>query len=129
MGGSNPTVARFFREKYWQIICVRCFFYVTKILLVSFSKHCKALAFLGSCHVTSSWQEVNENLKFLRFLVHISKKFQYFLWNLYGSKVLSSSVADIKSLLISALVSLETRLKVPILTIFDDFWHFSSCLF
>ena len=32
----------------------------------------------------------------------------------------------IKSLLLSALVSLERRLKVPILAIFDAFWHFSS---
>ena len=37
--------------------------------------------------------------------------------------------ADIKSLLISFLVSLETMLKVPILAIFDDFLHFSSCPF
>ena len=37
--------------------------------------------------------------------------------------------ADIKSLLISALVSLETGLKVTILAIFEDFWHFSSCPF
>ena len=29
-----------------------------------------------------------------------------------------------KKLLVSALVSLEKRLKVPILAIFDDFWHF-----
>ena len=37
--------------------------------------------------------------------------------------------ADIKSLLIDALVRLETRLKVPVLAIFDDFWHFSNCPF
>ena len=38
--------------------------------------------------------------------------------------------ADIKSLLISALISLKMRLKVPIFwSIFDDFWHFSSCPF
>ena len=38
-------------------------------------------------------------------------------------------VADIKSLLIKAVVGLETRLKVLILAIFDDFWHISSCQF
>ena len=35
----------------------------------------------------------------------------------------------IKSLLISALVGLETRLKVSILAIFDDFCRFWSCPF
>ena len=38
-------------------------------------------------------------------------------------------VINIKSLIMGALVTLETRLKVPILAIFDDFGHFLSCLF
>ena len=57
---------------------------VTKILLASFQKKFKAVAALESCHVTSSRQGVNENLRFSRFLEHIS-------WNFHGSKILSFS--------------------------------------
>ena len=52
----------------------------------------------------------------------------YFLLNLHSSKILSNSCGR-HHLLWSGLVSLESRLKVPILAIFDDFWHFSSCPF
>ena len=34
---------------------------------------------------------------------------------------------NIKSFTMASLITLETRLKVPILAIFDDFGHFSSC--
>ena len=54
------------------------FVYVNKILLANFLKKFMALAALGSCHVTSSRQGVNENLQFSRFLEHISESFQYF---------------------------------------------------
>ena len=36
---------------------------------------------------------------------------------------------NIKILIKGALVTLGTRLKVPILATFDDLGHFSSCLF
>ena len=84
---------------------------LSKFYWPTFKRIVKALASLVSFHVTYSRQGVNENLQFLRFLEHTSESFQYFL-------VQSS---DIKSLLISALVSLVTRLKVPILAIF---WRF-----
>ena len=42
-----------------------------KFYWLTFKNNFKALVFLGSCHVTSSWQEVNENLQFSRFLKHI----------------------------------------------------------
>ena len=38
-------------------------------------------------------------------------------------------VININILIMGALMTLETRLKVPILDVFDDFGHFSSCLF
>ena len=38
-------------------------------------------------------------------------------------------VINIKILIMGALGSLETRLKVPIFAIFDDFGHFLSSLF
>ena len=69
--------------------------------------------------MTSSRQGVNENLRFSRFLEHISREFSIFFHEIFlvarSHQVLA---ADIKSLFLSPLVSLETRLKVPILEIF-----------
>ena len=41
----------------------------------------------------------------------------------------NAAVINIKILLMGALVNLETRLKVPILTVFDNFGHFPGFLF
>ena len=46
-----------------------------KFYYLTFKKIFKTLAVLGSCHVTSSRQGVNENLWFSRFLEHISGSF------------------------------------------------------
>ena len=73
----KSPVARFFCEKYRQIICIWIFGYVTKIQMAIIEKF-KPLATLGSCHVTTSRQGVNKNLRFFRFLEHISESFQYF---------------------------------------------------
>ena len=77
------------------------------------TKNFKALAALGSCHLTSSRQWVNENLQFSRLLERISDSFQYFSREIFmvarSYRVLAT---DIKNLLVSDLVSLETRLKV-----------------
>ena len=57
-GGSNPLLQDFFAKNIGKLY---------------------ALASLGSCHVTSSRQGVNENLQFSRFLKHVSEKFRYFI--------------------------------------------------
>ena len=70
-----------------------------------------AAAALGSCHMTSNQQGLNKIRRFLRFFGHISLKFY------------QVCAEDIKSLITSAPVTLETRHKVPI---WVNFWHFSS---
>ena len=58
------------------------------------------------------------------FGVYLSE-FLIFLHEIFfGSKILPSSCDNIKILIMGALVTLETRLKVSILAIFDGF-----CLF
>ena len=79
-----------------------------------------ALAALGSCHVTSSRQEVNENLQFSKFLEH-TKEFSIFFREIYIVARSYQATADIKNLLISAQVSQKTRFKVPT---FANFWRF-----
>ena len=70
-----------------------------------------------------------KSMIFKVFGVYLSE-FVIFLHEIFfGSKTLPSSCDKIKILIKSALVTLGTRLKVPILAIFDDFGHFSSCLF
>ena len=64
-----------------------------------------ALAALGSCHVTSSRAYLREFLIFFHEIYMVASSYQRL-------------AANIKRLLISALVSLETRLKVLILDIF-----------
>ena len=65
------------------------------------------LTALGSCHVTSSRQGVNDLKERSIFFHEIYMVASYY-------QVLA---ADIKSLLISALTSLETRVQVPIFVI------------
>ena len=89
----------------------------------------KALASLESCHVTSSRQGVNKYLQFTRFRAYV-REFSIFFHEFYmvarSYRVLATNITI---LLENALVSLETSLKVPNLASFEDFWHFSSCLF
>ena len=126
-GCSNPSIARFSHEIYRQILCIWFFVYVTKILLANFQKKSKALAAIGSCHVTSSRQGAFAIFEVLRAYL---KEFSIFFREICMiARSYQALAADIKSLVISILVSLETRLKVLILAIFDDFWHFSSSLF
>ena len=57
-----------------------------------------ALAALGSCHVTSSRQEVNDNLQFSKFLDH-TKEFSIFFREIYMvARSYQALAADIKSL-------------------------------
>ena len=68
-------------------------------------------------------------MTFKVFGVYLSE-FLIFLHEIFFcSKILPSSCEKHQILIIGALVTLGTRLKVPILAIFDDFGHFSSCLF
>ena len=79
--------------------------------------------------MTSSRQGVDENLRFSKFLEPISE-FSIFFHEIFmvarSDRILAT---HINSLLICALVGLETRLKVSILTIFDDFGRFWRCRF
>ena len=84
---------------------------------LTFRKICKALASLGSCHVTSFQQGLNKNLQFLRFLQHISNSFQYFSWKLWY-KDLINFLQQRSKVCLSTLASLEAWLKAPILAIF-----------
>ena len=56
------------------------------------------------------------------------KDFSLFFHEIFiDSKILIPVLAaEIKSLIVSVLVTLETRLKVPILPIFDEWWRFLS---
>ena len=62
-----------------------------------------ALAALGSCHVTSSRQGVNENLQFSRFVGHIYREFSIFFHVIYlVGRPYRVLAANIKKLRISA---------------------------
>ena len=78
-----------------------------------------SLASLRSCHVTSARQGLNDCLAIFEDFRAYLKEFSIFSHEIYMvARSYQILAADIKSLLISALVSLETRLKVPILAIF-----------
>ena len=77
-GGFHPPVAGFFREKHWKLYAYDFLGLLLKFYSLTLKKKFMALAALGSCHVTSSQQGVNENLQLSRFLEHISVSFQYF---------------------------------------------------
>ena len=65
-----------------------------------------ALAILESCHVTSSRQEVNE-MRFLEQVSVVTRSYRFL-------------AVYMKSLIVSALITLEVRIRGPILEIFDD---------
>ena len=67
--------------------------------------------------------------EFLNFGVYLNE-FLIFLHEIF-LVVRSYRVLDIniKFLIMGALFTLKTRLKDPFLPFFDDFGHFSSCLF
>ena len=79
----------------------------------------KALAGPGSYHVTPSQQGGNRKFVIFEVFRAYLREFSIFFHEIFmiarSHQVLA---ADIKSLYISTLVSLETRLKVPILAIF-----------
>ena len=79
------------------------------------------LAALGSCHVTSSRQGVIENFQFSRFLEHISEFSKFFREIYMLARSYRALAENINNLLISALVSVEARIKVPIFAIFVFF--------
>ena len=120
----HPPVARFFREKYRHFICIWFFDLVTKILFANFYKN---------FHGSSGPRELSRDLfstvgkrKFAIFEVfraHLSE-FSILFHEIYMvARSYQVLAADIKRWLISALVGLETRLKVPILAIF---WRFMA---
>ena len=121
-GGSTPPVARFFREKYRHFICIWFFDLVTKILLANFKKKIQDSS--GPRELSRDLFSTGGKWKFAIFEVFRAylREFSIFFHEIFmvarSHRVLA---ADIKSLLISALVSLETRIKVPILAIF---WRF-----
>ena len=58
------------------------------------------------------------------------REFSIFFREIYKvARSYQTFATDIKSLLITALVSMETMLKILIFAIFDDFLHFSICPF
>ena len=74
-----------------------------------------ALAAPGSCQVTSSRQGVNEIFENFEVFRAYLKEFSIFLRDIYMvARSYRDLAVHIKSLLISTLVSLETRLKVLI---------------
>ena len=75
---NTPLLQDFFVKNIGKFYAYDFLAMVIKILLAKFRKISKALAALWSCHVTSSGQGVNENLRFSKFSEHISKCFQYF---------------------------------------------------
>ena len=71
-----------------------------------------------------------KSMIFKVFGVYISASFWYFFMKSF--LVLRSYwflVINIKSVIMGALVTLETRLKVPILAVFDDLVHFWAVYF
>ena len=64
-----------------------------------------------------------------RGFVRISRRFFYIFLEIFcDSNILSTCIFF--SLIMVAPLTLEERLKFPILAIFlNDYWHFSSCLF
>ena len=93
---------------------------LTKLYWLPFKKTFKALASLESCQLSRDLflSGVDEKVQFSRFLEHILE-FSIFFHEIYMVERSYQVLAlDIKSLLLSAPVSLETRLKVPILDIF-----------
>ena len=118
--GRSPS-CKIFSWKNRQIICIWFLVLVIRILLVKFDKKFLALVALGSYfHVTFPQQRVNKNWRVSRFLEHVSFSFYFFSWNLYISKILSTSCGQ-NQLIISTEVILETKLKI---SIFAIFWHY-----
>ena len=125
-GGGNskhPAIAR------RQIQCIWYFNLAFEILLANFEKfQCS-----GSHRKLSHdlfLTGVKNNLWFSRFFKHIAESFNSFFMKLVLiSRSYRIRTIDIKVLITSSLVILETRLKVPILVIFDDFWRFASSSF
>ena len=113
MGWKQRHVAGFFCQNYMHMI----FEIAIKTLLANFQTNFMALAALGSCHVT---ERGKRNLAIFEVLrAYLRESLTFFIARSY--RVL---VVDIKGLIISVLVTLETRIIVPILAICDDFWHF-----
>ena len=125
-GWFQPPVARFFfSQKYRQIVSVWLFAYGSKILLPNFFKKVKGSSFPRklSRELFSRWGK--RKFAILEVFRAYLRKFSIFFHEIFmvarSNRVLA---ADIKSLLISTLGSLETRLKVTIFAIFWRFWAF-----
>ena len=129
-GMFTPPCCKIFLEKYWQILCILFVGHVNKVLLAKSQKKLQG----SSCPRELSC-----------YLLLTGGKWQFSIFEVFRSYLSEFSIffheicivassyrllaASIKILLISALISLETRLKVQIFAIFDDFWHFSRCSF
>ena len=122
----HPPVARYFVKDIGKLYAYDFLPMLLKFYWITFKK----------IHGSSGPREPSRDLfstggklKFAIFEVFRAslKEFSIFFHEIYmvarSYRVLAT---DITSLLIRALVSLETRLKIPILTIF---WNFSSCPF
>ena len=68
--------------------------------------------------------KVSKQTWFSWFLEDTSASYWYFVMKSFVSKILSSFAADIKSLIISALVTLRTKLEAPFLNVFGVFMAF-----
>ena len=74
---------------------------------------------LRSCHVTSSLQGSKRNLAIFEvFRAYLRESRCFFMKFLSIARFYRVLAVQIKSLIISTLVTLETRLKVPILAIY-----------
>ena len=116
-----PPVAKIFRKKIGILYEYDFYTLPLKFYWLTFEK-IHSSSGLGSCHVTSSQEGVNENLRFSRFLGHILWSFKYFFHEIsMVARYYRVLTVDIKTSLTNALFSLETRPKVPLLAIF---WRF-----
>ena len=128
-GGTTPLIVKKILKKR-QMQSIRFFTSVTKIFWETFKTTFETLSVLGGCHVTIIGGVVYKKSLISRFLKNISANFWYFIVKYFlVARSYCVLVMNIKILIKGALVSLETRLKVPILAFFDDSGHFSSSLF
>ena len=121
----TPPCCNFDYEKYQQSQCIWLLTILLKFYRLTFKKLFTALAAPGNCHVASSCLGGNKLLILEVFRAYL-REFSIFLHAIFFACSILSYLILSKSVVRNALVTLKTRLKVPILAIFDDFWHFLS---
>ena len=79
---------------------------------------------MGACHVTIIVGMVyKRSIIFEAFWEYLGKFLIFFRKIFFVAKSYLVVVININILIMDALVTLETSLKVPILAVFYDFWH------